>query len=79
MNRKAFTLIELLIVVAIIAILAAIAVRSGQLADASLILKLVEELEPSNQAMLFNKARLLVLRGAPVAARDYFTRYQSSL
>ena len=59
-------------------VLAAIALRRGDLDRADALLSSVEAAAPGSPEMLFNRARLLVLRGDTAAARGYFERYQAA-
>ncbi len=56
--------------------LAAVALRQGDVAAAEALLAAVEQTDPRSPEMLFNKARLLVMQGDTLGARDYFGRYQ---
>ena len=56
--------------------LAAIAIRRGRLAAAAGWLAAVERRDPDSEVMLYNMARLLVLRGDTLGARGYFERYR---
>jgi tetratricopeptide (TPR) repeat protein len=58
--------------------LGAIRLRQGKLDDASVILARSEQLDPHDPVMLFNQARLHVLRGDTLTARSYFSRYQAA-
>ena len=57
--------------------LAALALRSGDLARAGVLLTALERVAPEAPELLFNKARLLVLEGDTLAARGYFERYRA--
>ena len=57
--------------------LAAVSLRDGDLARAEHLLDAAEQVDATSPEMLFNRARLLVMRGDTVQARDYFERYQS--
>ena len=56
--------------------LAAVSLRQGDLDRAEAALAAVERLDPRSPEMLFNRARLLVMRGDTAAARGYFERYR---
>ena len=57
--------------------LAALSLRQGHLRDATLLLDQVEAIEPNDRIMLYNKARLLILTGDTLGAREYMGRFQS--
>ena len=56
--------------------LAAIRLRHGMPEAARALLAEVETREPDSPVMLFNMARLFILTGDTLKARDYFARYQ---
>jgi lysophospholipase L1-like esterase len=58
--------------------LGAIRLRQGSLDDAQVILARSEALDPNDAVMLFNQARLHVLRGDTLTAQTYFARYQAA-
>lgn len=58
--------------------LAAVRLRQGKLDDATTVLARAETVAPDDPVMLFNQARLLVLKGDTLAARGYFERYQTA-
>jgi len=58
--------------------LAAVALRRGRLGAADALLDAAEAVAPDSPEMLFNRARLLVLRGDTAAARGVFERYQAA-
>ncbi|PAP77126.1 GDSL-type esterase/lipase family protein [Rubrivirga marina] len=58
--------------------LAAVALRRGDLDGADALLDAAERVAPDSPEMLFNRARLLVLRGDTARARVYFGRYQAA-
>ncbi len=59
--------------------LAAIRIRQQHLEDAEHLLDAVERQNPDSRTMLYNKARLHVMRGDTVRARDYFMRLQQAV
>ena len=59
--------------------LAAIRLRQRQLNVAEQLLSEVEAQAPESPFMLYNTARLLVLQGDTLTARDYFVRYQAAV
>ena len=59
--------------------LAAIRIRQRQLNAAAQLLQAVEAQAPESPIMLYNTARLLVLQGDTLTARDYFARYQAAV
>jgi lysophospholipase L1-like esterase len=56
--------------------LAAIQIRQGQLDDAYHLLTEVERINPSSRTMLYNMARVHMIRGDSLQAREYFGRLQ---
>ncbi len=60
-------------------VLAAVRIRQGHYADADVLLRAVERQDPASKPMLFNRARLLVLQGDTVRARQYYLRYSGEL
>ncbi len=60
-------------------VLAAVRIRQGRFEDADFVLGAIEEADPSSRAMLFNRARLLVLQGDTVLARSYYGRYTGEI
>ena len=59
-------------------VLAAVALRQGDLARADALLTAAERSTPDAPEVLFNRARLLVLQGDTARARTYFARYQAT-
>lgn len=57
---------------------AAVKLRQQDLDAAEHLLTTAEDLDPNAPVMLFNKARLLVMKGDTSAARTYFQRYQQA-
>lgn len=57
--------------------LAAVSLRTGDLARAERLLDSVEQAAPDSPEMLFNQARLAVLRGDTLRAQNYFERYRA--
>jgi tetratricopeptide (TPR) repeat protein len=55
--------------------LAAVQLRRGDLDGAQRLLEASEARDPSGRTMLYNRARLLVLEGDTVRAREYYRRY----
>ena len=55
-----------------------IELRGGHLAEAEAWLSLVEERDSLDRTMLFNLARLHVLKGDTLTAREYFNKFQST-
>ena len=60
-------------------VLAAIRIRQGHFDDADVLLSDIEKRNPSSKPMLFNRARLLVLRGDTTEARKYYGRYTGDI
>ena len=58
--------------------LAAVELHQGHLAEAARLLDVVERRDPTSSVMLYNQARLRVLRGDTLEARAYFTRYRQA-
>lgn len=58
--------------------LAAMALRGNDLERAERLLALIEQRDPSSEEMLYNRARLLVMRGDTAQARGYFERFQAA-
>ena len=59
--------------------LAAIRIRQQQLADARHLLDAVERTNPNSRTMLYNMARLHIMRGDTATARAYFMRFQQAV